>query len=227
MTSESQYQEFLGFKFDITDSQDVIRTLLSPQAMPFYYLVTPNVSHVVLADKDGEFMSAMRNAAISVCDSQVLRGLSRLSLKNSLPLMVGSNLVQQLVDSPDAKTGSGVTFGVIGAHESQIEIIRNKCDIQIAAHLNPPMGFLNIEGEMEKTVKFMQENPVNIWFLAVGVPQQEILAHKALLNSGVSGAALCIGASLDFLSGEEKRAPQWISSFGLEWFYRLLKDPKW
>jgi exopolysaccharide biosynthesis WecB/TagA/CpsF family protein len=61
--------------------------------------------------------------------------------------------------------------------------------------------------------------------LAVGCPQQEILA-KALQSRGrARGLALCIGASINFLTGGERRAPKWIQHAGFEWLYRLLNDP--
>jgi exopolysaccharide biosynthesis WecB/TagA/CpsF family protein len=59
----------------------------------------------------------------------------------------------------------------------------------------------------------------------VGCPQQEILA-KALQSRGrARGLALCVGASINFLTGSERRAPKWIQYAGLEWLYRLLNDP--
>jgi len=223
------YQEFLGLKFGKDDVQTVIQRILTRNDDGFYYLVTPNVSHVVTADKNPDFKVIMRAALISVCDSQIIRGLSWLAGKESLTLVVGCDLVKMLIESPSAKTKHGVSFGVIGSQASLIDILRDEYDIQIKAHINPPMGFLSIEGEMQKTVRYMRENPVDIWLLAVGVPQQETLAHQALIDSRVNGVALCIGASLDFLTGKEKRAPRWMSAIGLEWLFRLISDPsgKW
>jgi UDP-N-acetyl-D-mannosaminuronic acid transferase (WecB/TagA/CpsF family) len=40
------------------------------------------------------------------------------------------------------------------------------------------------------------------------------------------GLALCVGASLNFLTGEERRAPSWMRRCGVEWLYRLLQDPR-
>ena len=67
-------------------------------------------------------------------------------------------------------------------------------------------------------------------FLAVGSPQQELLAHRVALRAGAGrddagGCALCIGAALRFVVGEEKRAPVIMQKLGLEWSYRLGQDP--
>jgi exopolysaccharide biosynthesis WecB/TagA/CpsF family protein len=51
-----------------------------------------------------------------------------------------------------------------------------------------------------------------------------MLAHKItpLLNTGV---ILCIGASIDYLTGKETRAPKWLQQIRMEWFYRFLQSP--
>jgi exopolysaccharide biosynthesis WecB/TagA/CpsF family protein len=40
------------------------------------------------------------------------------------------------------------------------------------------------------------------------------------------GLALCVGASLNFITGSERRAPQWMQQAGIEWLYRLLHNPR-
>jgi exopolysaccharide biosynthesis WecB/TagA/CpsF family protein len=58
------------------------------------------------------------------------------------------------------------------------------------------------------------------------MPQQEILACQIAGNPQVRGVGLCVGAAIDFLTGKQRRAPVWIQKIGLEWFYRLLSDPR-
>jgi N-acetylglucosaminyldiphosphoundecaprenol N-acetyl-beta-D-mannosaminyltransferase len=92
-------------------------------------------------------------------------------------------------------------------------------------HYNPPMGFINDSEEVKKALLIIKRTAPDIIFLAVGSPQQEIFAGmlKLELNHGV---VLCIGASILFLVGVEKRAPVWLQNLYLEWLYRLLKNPK-
>ena len=63
-------------------------------------------------------------------------------------------------------------------------------------------------------------------FLAIGSPQQEIIAQKLKERGKVRGLALCIGAAINFLTGIEQRAPHWMQEAGLEWLYRLTRDPR-
>jgi exopolysaccharide biosynthesis WecB/TagA/CpsF family protein len=57
------------------------------------------------------------------------------------------------------------------------------------------------------------------------LPQQEMIAHAIAAQSGARGTALCIGASIDFLTGRARRAPRWMQRLSIEWLHRLLSDP--
>jgi exopolysaccharide biosynthesis WecB/TagA/CpsF family protein len=65
--------------------------------------------------------------------------------------------------------------------------------------------------------------------LCLGHSKQELLA-KELKNYDWAGSRpdwiMCVGATIDFLTGEQKRAPKAFQKIGLEWFYRLVTNPK-
>jgi UDP-N-acetyl-D-mannosaminuronic acid transferase (WecB/TagA/CpsF family) len=115
---------------------------------------------------------------------------------------------------------------VIGGTAEQADILSKRYGLKALRHLNPPMGFINDSATVEECLRFVEnESPFRFCLLAVGCPQQEILA-KALQSRGrARGLALCVGASINFLTGSERRAPKWIQYAGLEWFYRLLQNP--
>ena len=58
------------------------------------------------------------------------------------------------------------------------------------------------------------------------MPQQEILGLRVAEAGGAGGTGLCIGASLDFLTGRKARAPLWMRKASLEWLHRLLSEPQ-
>jgi UDP-N-acetyl-D-mannosaminuronic acid transferase (WecB/TagA/CpsF family) len=115
---------------------------------------------------------------------------------------------------------------VIGGSAEQAEVLSKRYGLKALRHLNPPMGFINDPATVEECLRFVEtESPFRFCLLAVGCPQQEMLA-KALQSRGrARGLALCVGASINFLTGGERRAPKWIQHAGLEWLYRLLNDP--
>ena len=61
--------------------------------------------------------------------------------------------------------------------------------------------------------------------VALGCPKQELWIHHHAARLGPA-VALGIGASLDFVAGVVRRAPRWVSRLGLEWFYRLVHEPR-
>jgi exopolysaccharide biosynthesis WecB/TagA/CpsF family protein len=90
----------------------------------------------------------------------------------------------------------------------------------------PPMGFIKSDDEVQKCVDFVAKTQAPLVFFAVGMPQQEILARHIADHSQLRGIGLCIGASIDFLTGKQRRAPVWLQKIGLEWLHRLLSDPR-
>jgi N-acetylglucosaminyldiphosphoundecaprenol N-acetyl-beta-D-mannosaminyltransferase len=61
--------------------------------------------------------------------------------------------------------------------------------------------------------------------VGMGAPKQELLAH-ALWKRSPRTVFLGVGATLDFLAGTQPRAPRWMSRAGLEWLYRLGREPR-
>ena len=94
------------------------------------------------------------------------------------------------------------------------------------AHFNPPMGFIRDPVAVQECLAFVEaHSPFRFCLLAVGAPQQESLAQQLKARGVARGLALCIGASINFLTGEERRAPLWMQRSGMEWAYRLMQAP--
>jgi hypothetical protein len=89
------------------------------------------------------------------------------------------------------------------------------------------MGFMRDPAEVTACLDFIEaHSPFRFCFLALGSPQQEKLAQALKARGLARGLALCIGASINFLTGEERRAPRWMRRSGLEWSYRLMLAPR-
>src|SRR5882757_2719132 len=189
----------------------------------YAYAVTPNVDHLIRFCDDVSFRELYRTAGFVLLDSRFLAYLLRLVAGLRLPTSPGSDVTARLFDhviAPDDK------IVVIGGTEEQAEILSKRYGLKALRHLNPPMGFINDPATVEECLRFVEnESPFRFCLLAVGCPQQEVLA-KALQSRGrARGLALCVGASIDFLTGRERRAPKWIQNAGFEWFYRLINNP--
>lgn len=215
--------EFLGAEFHPLDPlQTLSRAKWMTSEMPFRYIVTPNVDHIVRLTKEPDvFKPLYASAWLSVCDSRILEVLAN---KSDIPLKAvpGSDLTQQLFDNVITKDDD---ITVIGADAEIISIMKEKYDIGTIYHHEPPMGLRRKPEAVKACAEFIRDNPARYVFICVGSPQQEMVAKAAVELDGTVGLGLCVGASLDFLAGRTKRAPKWMQRARLEWLFRLASEP--
>ena len=107
-----------------------------------------------------------------------------------------------------------------------LTVLIRRYRLSLPAHCDPPFGFERDPAALETVVRFVIDHPARLVFLALGSPKQEILAAAIKASNRAVGLGLCIGASLDFLTGAQRRAPRWMQLAGLEWLYRLLSEPR-
>jgi exopolysaccharide biosynthesis WecB/TagA/CpsF family protein len=190
----------------------------------FAYVVTPNADHLIRLSEDASFRALYAQADYTLLDSRFLAHVLRLSQGLALPVCTGSDLTERLfarVIDPD----DGVVL--IGASAAQARQLALRYGLRRLAHYNPPMGFIRDPVEVSACLDFIEaRSPFRFCFLAVGSPQQEILAQALKTRGLACGLALCIGASINFLTGQEQRAPCWLQRSGLEWSWRLLQAPR-
>ncbi|HET6468247.1 MAG TPA: WecB/TagA/CpsF family glycosyltransferase [Geminicoccaceae bacterium] len=190
---------------------------------PFSYIVTPNVDHVVrLRRDDGRLRAAYEEADLCLCDSRIMGAIGRLSGVR-LPVVTGSDLTDILfrlfVDPHERIT-------VIGGTSQVIERLRRRHGLREIRHHNPPMGFIDRPEAVLEAARFIERWPSRFIFLVVGSPQQELLAHTVKQRGRATGTALCVGASILFLTGDLQRAPAWMQRARLEWLHRLASEPR-
>jgi N-acetylglucosaminyldiphosphoundecaprenol N-acetyl-beta-D-mannosaminyltransferase len=221
--SVRQSINFLDSRFDTGSLEEVVSDILAETSGSFKYVVTPNVHHMVTLLEDPATIRPLYERAWRVfCDSRVLSCLAWFGgLK--LPVITGSDLTAHLMARAAREH---LTIGLIGPTSTACATLRDKYPgLDIMFH-TPPMGFIKSEHEVKKCVEFAVKTQAPIIFLAVGMPQQEILAHRIVDHPEARGVGLCVGASIDFLTGKERRAPIWLQRIGLEWFHRLLLNPR-
>ena len=214
---------FLGCRFDTGSIEKAVCSILAEMHGRFKYVVTPNVHHIVKMLDDPATMQPLYERAWQVfCDSRVLSRLARIHGR-TLPVITGSDLTAHLI----ARAAElHLTIAIIGpASEVCAALIETYPGLDIVVH-TPPMGFINSEHEIRKCVEFVLQTQAPLIFLGVGMPQQEMLASRIAGHPEARGIGLCIGASIDFLTGKQRRAPVWVQKAGLEWLHRLLSDPR-
>lgn len=219
--AESVY--FLGSRFDCGSIAEAAENILAETGGRFKYVVTPNVLHMVRFLEDPGTMQPLFERAWRVfCDSRVLSRLARLSGLR-LSVITGSDLTARLIARAAEQR---LTIAVVGPTADDCAALETRYPgLNVVLH-TPPMGFITSRQEIQKCVDFVVRTQAPLTFLAVGMPQQEMLARRIADEPLARGVALCIGASIDFLTGKQRRAPLWMQKAGLEWLYRLVLNPK-
>jgi N-acetylglucosaminyldiphosphoundecaprenol N-acetyl-beta-D-mannosaminyltransferase len=96
-------------------------------------------------------------------------------------------------------------------------------DLRIVYSFSPPFGKANGE-EDEHVVETINNSGARILFVGLGCPKQEkwMAEHRGKINAVMLG----VGAAFDFHAGAKSQAPAWMQKIGLEWFYRLVTEPR-
>ncbi|KXU32712.1 glycosyl transferase [Sphingobium sp. 22B] len=215
---------FLDFDFCDLSVADALAAILErPAGSPFAYVVTPNVDHVVrIQRRRSDLWPAYRSAWLCLCDSRIL---SRLAANAGvkLPAAPGSDLTAALMAGALCP---GDRIAIVGGSTSLIAWLREKLPAVDFLHLNPPMGFAANPSAFAEARDFLVQARARFAIIAVGSPQQEMLAWHVARTGKAVGTALCVGASLEFLTGEQVRAPGWMQAMSLEWLFRFLSNPR-
>jgi exopolysaccharide biosynthesis WecB/TagA/CpsF family protein len=216
---------FLGVSFDHVSESDTIDLLKQfSRGSSFEYVVTPNVDHVVrlYADTAASLLwASYRKAALRVCDSRVLGCLARVS-GIKLTVVPGSDLTARLLTH---HADAFPRIAVVGGDEELLRQLRQRYGSCEWLHHIPPMGVRDDRDAQNAVIEFVQQSAANLVLFAIGSPQSELLCAE-IRGRGATGAGLCIGASLEFLTRAKKRAPLWMRRVGLEWLFRLLSEPR-
>lgn len=188
------------------------------------YVVTPNVDHLIRYCEDSSFRALYQSAEYTLLDSRVVALAMRLIKHRRFAVCPGSDLTAELLSRVAIADDRIV---LIGGNVAQAAKLSSSYRLTNIHCHNPPMGFINDAAATEGCLRFIEaQSPFRFCFLAVGSPQQEIIAQRLQARGKTRGLVLCVGAALNFLSGAEKRAPIWMRQAALEWLYRLLRNPQ-
>lgn len=114
-----------------------------------------------------------------------------------------------------------------GSTQQVIDLLQEKLPtrfpgLEIAGAESPPFRQLTPEEDAE-VVERIKESGAGILFIGLGCPKQD---HFAADHAGrIEAVQVCVGAAFEFHAGTKSMAPQWMQRNGLEWVYRLTREP--
>lgn len=223
-TTSKDLVTLIDLDFDNLDLEQAASWIAArPASAPFSYIVTPNADHMVRLSRSPGLRALYRGASLCLLDSRVVAGLARMFGLPVPAVVTGSDLTAHLLEQ-HVRPGERIT--IVGLSPSWLPALVARCSLAAPAHYDPPMGFDRDPIAFAETVAWVRANPARLIFLAVGSPRQEYLAAALAASGDMTGTALCIGASLEFLAGACRRAPIAVRRAGLEWLFRFAGNPR-
>jgi exopolysaccharide biosynthesis WecB/TagA/CpsF family protein len=223
-------KSFLGVRFDDLSAGEVISQIFDfvhqdKLTRRGQILVTPNMDFLTrmhAKEVDQQFVQIIQNADECLCDSRVMRLLAFLKGRTIGHVVTGSDLTRELMHMLEARKRP---VAVVGPSADDMEALITRFDINVVDHECPPFGFMSDDNYVESLCKRLVQSESDIIFLSIGSPRQELLASK-IIDHGSKAVILCIGASIDFLTGKEIRAPVFLQRIHMEWLFRLCTNPR-
>jgi N-acetylglucosaminyldiphosphoundecaprenol N-acetyl-beta-D-mannosaminyltransferase len=187
---------------------------------------TPNVDHVVKAESNSAFRRAYARADLCLADGMPLLWASRL-LGSPLPEKVsGSDLVLPLMRlAADRRWRVYLLGGRPGVAEAAGQKLSRELGVTVVGTDSPVVGPDGTDAASEQTLARLLAASPDLVLVAFGAPKQELWIDRFADRLGPV-VAMGVGGSLDFIVGQVRRAPAWMSSAGLEWLFRLLQEPR-
>ncbi len=231
MTQTQARVRLLGVEIDPLRMSEAVEQILAwtrDRSGTCRYVVTPNVDHVVLLRHHIGLNAAYKHADLILADGTPVVWAARF-LKRPLPEKVpGSDLVPALFDSVPAFEPRRVFLLGAGpgvAERAAERITERWPAVKIAGCYSPPIGFEKDAAENENILTRIAQAAPDILIVGLGAPKQELWVHQNRARIQAA-AALCVGATIDFLAGEKPRAPMWMRQSGLEWLHRVWSEPR-
>jgi N-acetylglucosaminyldiphosphoundecaprenol N-acetyl-beta-D-mannosaminyltransferase len=226
-----------GMEVDVLTMRETVDAVLAwsraPRGAACRFVVTPNVDHAVIFQTNEQLRAAYAAASLVLADGAPVVVASRL-LRRALPERVpGSDLAPALfqrVAGHRTEAAEPLRVFLLGAGPGVAEraaanIAVRWPGVDVVGTLSPPLGFERDAAENDRILAAIAAVQPDVVLVGFGAPKQElwIHAHAERLEAKV---ALCIGATIDFLAGEKRRAPKWMRRLGIEWLHRLATEPK-
>ncbi len=217
-----------GWPVNIASQKEAIEKMTAAAARgESFAAVTLNLDHLVKLRSSAEFRKAYMLARYVTADGAPVAWLAR----REYPLMDRTTGADLLVPLARAAAEQGLPVYLFGTRadviaQSATDLVE-RCagKLDIAGSAAPAMGFDPQGPEADAAIDVIAASGAKLCFVALGAPKQEIFAARAVAR-GVKAGFVCIGAALDFVAGEQSRAPLVMQKYGLEWVWRLASNPR-
>ena len=214
--------DVLGVGFDnVTMAEAVEQGMALLHSEGSHYVVTPNPEIVEACRENGAARAAVNGADLVLPDGiGIIKGAAMLGT----PLKEKTPGIEFAAHMMERMAGEGMSLYLLGAKPGIAEQAAEKLSAQYPGLkiAGTHDGYFKEDGPV---VEDIRQSGADCVFVCLGAPKQEFWMAK---NGPATGARLLcgLGGSLDVFAGTVERAPKFFCDHGLEWFYRLCKEPR-
>lgn len=185
------------------------------------YIVTVNPEKVIKASKDKSLKKILNEARYQIPDGVGIIYASKLKKGKIKTRITGIDTMEMICALSNEENFRIFMYGAEAdtLEKAKQNLEKKYKDINICGYIN---GY---EKNTETIIEKINNCKPDILFVALGSPKQEQFIAKNIDNIDCK-ILLGVGGSFDIISGKKKRAPKWMQEKGLEWLYRLIKEPK-
>ena len=191
-------------------------------------VVTPNSDHFLRWQKDSDFRELYDFASYRVIDGAPLLWIARILGARNIFRITGVDLTVKLLEEiRSGEIGLAIIGGTAESMNSAVRNIYTKYPgVNIYHTVTPTSSELKSLDYLKQLSLDLEKERNKIVLICLGSPKQEEFFAFMERHTQGTGVYLCVGGTIDFLSGKKSRAPILIQKIGLEWFYRFVQEPK-
>lgn len=209
----------LGVKISTANQTEVFETLISfLKGKSFNHVATVNPEFLVEAHKNDRFKKLLNYTDLNVCDGFGITFWTKILYKKNIPRMTGVFLAENLCRIAAENQKSVYFIGGFGVAQTAAEKMKSTFPDLIIAGAE--------DGSPKEIPQTLVQTKPDIILVAFGAPAQEFWIDKFKLQLTNTKIAVGIGGTFDFWTGKATRAPKIMQKLGLEWFWRLITQPK-
>ena len=225
MTAFPPRIDVLGTALSKTSIDEVASLVASPPEAGVTVAIC-NVHSVMTARRSPVLAAALADADVSTTDGMPLvwavRALDGGDQERVTGIDVAARVIERGVTQGLAHFFYGSTTETLDLMVSQLE--EQFPGITIAGTLSPPFRELSSQ-ELDSHVDQIRSSGAQVVWVGLGMPKQELWMAK-VRDRLPSTSLIGIGAAFDWMAGSMTRAPEWMQRAGLEWVYRLAREPR-
>ena len=190
-------------------------------------IITPNCDQIVQIEKNPSLKPIWNSAELLLADGHPLLWFAKWYKTPLKEKINGSSFTPELCRRAAEKGYSVFLLGAAPgvAKKAAENLQKTYPGLRIAGTFSPSYGFEKNPEEVESINTMLRNSHADILILGLSGPKQEIYSYENMEKYDIP-VTINAGATIDFLAGNKKRAPKWMVDNGLEWLYRMIKEPK-